>query len=85
MLELFGTAACPFTAQLREDLEWRHENFIEYDVEDDAIALARMLDLCDGDRTVPVLVEAGRVIQVGYDGRVGYAGRDQNTALSHPG
>lgn len=73
MLELYGTAACPYTAQLRDDLEWRHERFIEYDVENDPDALDRMLDLCDGDHTVPVLVEEGRVIQIGYEGRGGYA------------
>ncbi|HZZ66497.1 MAG TPA: Uxx-star family glutaredoxin-like (seleno)protein [Candidatus Baltobacteraceae bacterium] len=74
MLELYGTAACPYTAQLRDDLQWRHEHFIEYDVENDPDALDRMLDLCDGDHTVPVLVEEGRVIQVGYEGRGRYAG-----------
>jgi glutaredoxin 3 len=74
MLELFGTASCPYTAQLREDLEFRHEPFIEYDVECDPDALARMLDLCEGSHTVPVLVSGGQVVQVGYEGRGCHAG-----------
>jgi glutaredoxin 3 len=74
MLELYGTAACPYTAQLREDLRWRRERFVEYDVDQDAQALSRMLQLCGGDRTVPVLVDGGRVVQVGYEGRGCYAG-----------
>ena len=74
MLELYGTSSCPYTAQMREDLQWRGEPFVEYDVERDAQALARMLQLCGGDRTVPVLAEDGRVVCVGYEGRGCYAG-----------
>ncbi len=74
LLELYGTAGCPYTAHLREDLEWRHEQFVEYDVEQDPDALVRMLLLCDGNHTVPVLVDDGRVVQVGYEGRGCYAG-----------
>ncbi len=69
MDELYGTAGCPFTAELREDLEWRGIAFVEYDVEADRDALARMLVLTGGDRTVPVLVEDGRVKQTGFRGR----------------
>lgn len=74
MLELYGTAACPYTAQLREDLQWRDQVFVEYDVEQDPQALQRMLDLSGGDRTVPLLAENGRIMQVGYEGRGCYAG-----------
>lgn len=74
MLELYGTNACPYTAQLREDLQFRRRDFVEYNVDCDTAALARMLDLCGGDRTVPVLVQDGRVVQVGYEGRGCYAG-----------
>lgn len=74
MLELYGTAACPYTAQLREDLQWRGQVFVEYDVEQDPQALQRMLDLSGGDRTVPLLAENGRIMQVGYEGRGCYAG-----------
>ena len=74
MLELYGTATCPYTAELREDLEFRGRDFVEYDVESDADALARMTALAGsgGAAAVPVLVEDGRVLQVGYNGRSCY-------------
>ncbi len=67
-LELFGTKSCPYTTELREQLEWEGKEFDEHDVEADAEALARMVAL-SGQRTVPVLVEAGRVVQIGFQGR----------------
>ena len=76
MLELYGTASCPYTAQLREDLQWRREPFVEYDVERDRGALQRMLAISGGDRTVPVLAEGERVLQIGYEGRGCYAAGD---------
>lgn len=74
MLELYGTASCPYTAQLREELQWQRTEFVEYDVDRDADAMTRMLTLSGGDRTVPLLAESGRVVQVGYQGRGCYAG-----------
>ena len=74
MLELFGTARCEYTAQLREDLEWRRVQFVEYDVETSDDAMNRMLSLTGGDRTVPVLVRDGVVEQTGWQGRGCYAG-----------
>ncbi len=69
MLELFGTARCPHTQEMREWLELRHREFVEYDVATDAGALSRMHHLAEGQRNVPVLVEDGRVVQVGWQGR----------------
>lgn len=68
-LELYGTATCPYTRELRESLEWRQQEFLEYDVEADPAALARMLKMSGGQRSVPILVEEGQVIQVGWQGR----------------
>jgi glutaredoxin len=68
-LELFGTAGCPFTAELREQLEWDRRDFADHDVEADADAFARMVALTGGRTAVPVLVEDGRVVQVGWQGR----------------
>lgn len=67
--ELFGTASCPHTADLREDLEWRGVDFVEHDVENDPAALSRMLDLTGGRAAVPVLVEDGAVSRIGWQGR----------------
>jgi len=68
-LELFGTAGCPYTQEMREYLEFRGEEFVEYDVEFDAEARARMFELAKGQRTVPVLIEDGQVAQIGWQGR----------------
>jgi glutaredoxin len=68
-LELYGTKACQYTQEMREWLEWRGAEFVEYDVEADRAARERMRELSGGQRTVPVLIEEGRVVQVGWQGR----------------
>jgi len=68
-LELFGTARCPYTNDMREWLEWRGQEFVEYDVERDTAARDRMRSLAGDMRTVPVLIEDGKVVQVGWQGR----------------
>jgi len=42
---------------------------VEYDVEKDQEARARMLELTGGTRTVPVIFERGKPVQVGWMGR----------------
>ena len=68
-VELFGSAACPHTREMREWLEFRGTEFVEYDVEADRAARERMRTLTGGQRTVPLLVEDGKVVQVGWQGR----------------
>jgi glutaredoxin len=68
-LELFGTARCPHTQDLRDWLEWQHRDFVEYDVDRDREARSRLRNLLPGQRNVPVLVEDNKVIQVGWQGR----------------
>ena len=68
-LELYGAARCPHTSEMREWLEWVRSDFVEYDVEADAAARSRMRALAAGQRNVPLLVEGGRVVQVGWQGR----------------
>ena len=67
-LELYGTARCPHTGEMREWLEWKRSEFVEYDVEADPGARARMREIARGQRTVPILVEDGKIIQVGWQG-----------------
>jgi glutaredoxin len=69
MLELYGTASCPYTQDLRESLEWSRRDFMEYDVEADPGAWERLRSFDKSLTTVPVLVENGKVIQVGWQGR----------------
>jgi glutaredoxin len=69
MLELFGTARCPHTQEMREWLEWKRAEFVEYDVEADVAARRRMSGIAPGQRSVPLLVENGKVVQVGWRGQ----------------
>jgi glutaredoxin 3 len=68
-VELYGTATCAYTREMRESLEWRGTDFVEYDVDADREAYDRMLALSGGQRMVPVLVEAGKVVSIGWQGR----------------
>ena len=68
-LELYGTPRCPHTQEMRDWLEFRRCEFVEYNVEADPIARRRMLELERGQRNVPLLVEDGKVVEVGWQGR----------------
>jgi len=68
-LELYGTRSCPYTQEMREWLEFRGTEFIEYDVDADRAARERIRALASGQRTVPILVEDGKVLQIGLQGR----------------
>lgn len=67
--ELYGASTCPYTAELRAELEWRGVDFVEYDVTADPAARDRLLRLSGGERLVPVLVVEGRIVQRGWQGR----------------
>ena len=67
--ELFGTNRCPHTQDMREWLEWKRSDFVEYDVEADPAAREKMRAVAGGQRVVPLLVEDGKVVQVGWQGR----------------
>jgi glutaredoxin 3 len=54
---------------MRDWLEARRADFTEYDVEADPNARRRMRELAGSQRIVPILVEDGRLIQVGWQGR----------------
>ena len=68
-LEMYGTARCPHTQEMRDWLEFRRRDFVEYDVEVDAQARQRMRELLGSKGNVPVLVEDGKILQVGWQGR----------------
>ena len=68
-VELFGAACCPYTSELREHLQWNGVAFVEYDVDADDDARSRLKSLTGGLTSVPVLVENGRVTQIGWHGR----------------
>jgi glutaredoxin 3 len=68
-LELYGSRSCPYTAEMRAQLEWDGIEFIEYDVEHDATSLQRLAQITQGSTSVPVLVEDGHVSMIGWQGR----------------
>ena len=68
-LELYGAARCPHTQEMREWLEWSRRAFVEYDVEADPAARQRLRLLDATLHTVPVLVEDGKIAQIGWQGR----------------
>ena len=74
-LELYGTAGCPYTSEMREWLQWTGSEFTEYDIEIDIQARERMRQLVKAPYTVPLLVADGEVIQVGWQGRGCVVGR----------
>ena len=74
-LELYGTASCPYTREMREWLEWKGKDFTEFDVEADEQARERMRTLAQMPYSVPLLVQHGKVIQVGWQGRACVVGK----------
>lgn len=66
--ELYGTASCPYTSEMREWLEWSGKDFEEFDVEADGAARSRMREIATAPYTVPILVEDGKVTQIGWQG-----------------
>ena len=73
-VELFTLSTCPYCAELRDQLELDGRDYVEYDVETDPIARERLSALAGANAMVPVLVEEGRVTQVGVAGRGCYVG-----------
>jgi len=69
VLEFYGSIQCPYTQELRDWLEWTRRDYREYDVDADEFALTRLQKLTGGSSAVPVLVEDGKVVQVGWQGR----------------
>ena len=67
-LELYGARSCPYTQEMREWLEFRGTEFVEYDLDADREARERIRALANGQRTVPILVEDGKVLQIGWQG-----------------
>ena len=68
-LELYGTKTCQYTQEMREWLEWKGSDFVEYDVEEDPSARERLRALAKNNGTVPVLIDGDKVVQIGWQGR----------------
>jgi glutaredoxin len=66
-VQIYGKSDCPYTSAARRDFRARDVEVEYFDVEEDATAMRRFLELSHGDRRVPLIVEAGRVSQ-GFGG-----------------
>ena len=73
-VELFASKTCPYCAQVRERFEWDGTEYIEHDVDADAGARARLIELLGPNAIVPAVIESGRITEVGVDGRGCYVG-----------
>jgi glutaredoxin 3 len=68
-IELYGSQGCPHTREMREWLEFRGVRFVEYDVDADSYARARLRTIMPSSQMIPVLVTNGTVSLVGWQGR----------------
>jgi len=68
-VELFATATCPYCSEVRDQLELDGIDFVEHDVERDREARERLTRLLGAAAMVPVVVDGGRVTQIGVSGR----------------
>lgn len=64
---IFGQDLCPYTSAAREDFSRRKIAFEYINVLEDQAGLERMLQLTNGRRKIPVIVEAGKVT-IGFGG-----------------
>jgi glutaredoxin 3 len=64
---IFGQDLCPYTSDARADYSRRKIPFEYVNVLEDAEGLKRMLEYSNNRRSIPVIVEAGKVT-IGFGG-----------------
>jgi glutaredoxin len=68
MVLIYGKDNCPYTLAAREDYSRRQIPFEYINVKKSAADLERMLVLSQGQRAVPVIVDAEGTVTVGFGG-----------------
>ena len=68
MVLIYGKENCPYTQRARHDHETRKVEFEYIDVKKNRADLDRMLELSGGVRRVPVIVEEGGKVTIGFGG-----------------
>ena len=68
MVLIYGKENCPYTQRARQDYEARQVKFEYVDVKKSRADLDRMLELSGGVRRVPVIVEEGGKVTIGFGG-----------------
>jgi glutaredoxin 3 len=68
MVLIFGKENCPYTQRARQDYAARNVQFEYVDVKKNRADMDRMLELSGGVRRVPVIVEEGGKVTIGFGG-----------------
>jgi glutaredoxin len=68
MVLIYGKENCPYTQRARQDYEARNVAFEFVDVKKSRADLDRMLELSDGIRRVPVILEENGKVTIGFGG-----------------
>ncbi len=66
-VQIYGKSDCPYTSAARRDYEKRGIEVEYFDVEEDATAMRKFVELSHGDRRVPLIVDGKRISQ-GFGG-----------------
>jgi glutaredoxin len=66
---IYTKPGCPYCAKAREYYKARGIQFEDRNAQDNPVYRSEMLAITGGDPTVPVIVEDGRLKQIGWEGR----------------
>lgn len=68
-VKIFTKPGCPYCEKARQFYRASGIEFQEFNAQDNMSFRREMLSITDGDPTVPVIVEDGRLKQIGWEGR----------------
>src|SRR6185503_6143470 len=68
-VKIYTKPGCPHCAKAREYYTAKGIHFEDLNAQDNLEYRAEMLAISDGEPTVPVIVENGRLKQIGWEGR----------------
>ena len=66
---IYTKPGCPYCAKAREHYNQKGIPFEDLNAQDDLEIRRVMLSITDGNPTVPVIVEDGKLKQIGWEGR----------------
>lgn len=65
-IHVYSSARCPYCDRAKELLQRKELQYVEHRVDQDPVALEKMIALCDGRRSVPQIIINGLAIG-GFD------------------
>jgi len=68
-VKIYTKPGCPYCAKAREFYTGNGIAFEDLNAQDNLKYREQMLELTGGDRTVPTIVEDGKLKQIGWEGR----------------